>query len=59
MEDIITVSPVKDTNIVKISVQSEDSDFARKAANELTIVYNVLLKSFYLKINLCLVLKRQ
>jgi len=45
MEDIITVSPVKDTNIVKISVQSEDSDFARKVANELAIVYNDLLKS--------------
>ena len=44
-EDIITVSPVKDTNIVKISVQSEDSDFARKVANELAIVYNDLLKS--------------
>jgi capsular polysaccharide biosynthesis protein len=43
--DIITVSPVKDTNIVKISVQSEDSELARSVADELAIVYNDLLKS--------------
>ena len=45
MEGIITVSPVKDTNIVKISVQSEDSEFARRVADELSLVYNDLLKS--------------
>ncbi len=45
ISEMITVSPVKDTNIVKISVQSEDPELARRVADELAVVYNDLLKS--------------
>ncbi|PNR96991.1 polysaccharide biosynthesis tyrosine autokinase [Petrotoga sp. 9PWA.NaAc.5.4] len=45
LNDMITVSPIGDTNIVKISVQSEDPDLARRVADELSLVYNDLLKS--------------
>ena len=42
---MITVSPVKDTNIVKISVQHSDRALARDIANELAAVYDELLRS--------------
>ncbi len=42
---MITVSPVKDTNIVKISVQNSDRALARDIANELAAVYDELLRS--------------
>ena len=45
LEEMITVSPVSDTNIVRISVQSEDKELARSIANNLAVVYNDLLKS--------------
>ncbi|MCD6551328.1 exopolysaccharide transport family protein, partial [Thermotoga sp.] len=46
VSEMIEVSPVKDTNIVKISVQSDDPELAKNIANELAVVYNNLLKSF-------------
>lgn len=45
LSEMITVSPVSDTNIVKISVQSEDQQLASEIANNLVLVYNDLLKS--------------
>ncbi|HOQ39448.1 MAG TPA: polysaccharide biosynthesis tyrosine autokinase [Fervidobacterium sp.] len=42
---MITVSPVKDTKIVKISVQNSDPELARDVANELSTVYDELLRS--------------
>ncbi|TYB87227.1 MAG: polysaccharide biosynthesis tyrosine autokinase [Kosmotoga sp.] len=38
--NIVTVSPVKDTSIVRISVQHEDPVLAKKIANTLAEVYN-------------------
>ncbi len=40
----ISVSTVKDTNIVKISVENDDYLLARDIANTLAVVYNSLLK---------------
>jgi capsular exopolysaccharide synthesis family protein len=45
LSEIITVSPVKDTNIVKISVQNEDPELAKDIANKLAEVYNEFLKT--------------
>ncbi|MCP5456189.1 MAG: polysaccharide biosynthesis tyrosine autokinase [Thermotogae bacterium] len=45
LSEMISVSAVKDTNIVKISVQSKDSQLAKRIANELSKVYNELLKT--------------
>lgn len=45
LEGMITVSPVSDTNVVRISVQSEDKELARSIADNLAVVYNDLLKS--------------
>ncbi|KLO20844.1 sugar tyrosine-protein kinase [Marinitoga sp. 1197] len=45
LSEMITVSPVKDTNIVKISVQSDDPEMAKKIANKLAEVYNEFLKT--------------
>ncbi|RAO99215.1 sugar tyrosine-protein kinase [Petrotoga sp. 9PW.55.5.1] len=45
LSEMITVSPVSDTNVVKISVQSEDQQLASEIANNLALVYNDLLKS--------------
>lgn len=42
---MISISPVKDTKIVKISVQSPDPILATSIANKLAQVYNELLKS--------------
>lgn len=46
LSDMITVSPVKDTSIVKISVQNPDPELAKNIANELANVYNELLQKF-------------
>jgi len=46
LSDMITVSPVKDTSIVKISVQNPDPELAKNIANELANVYNELLRKF-------------
>lgn len=40
LSDIITVSPVKDTRIVKISVQHANPELATDIANQLAEVYN-------------------
>ncbi|NUU99632.1 sugar tyrosine-protein kinase [Marinitoga sp. 1154] len=45
VSEMISVSPVKDTNIVKISVQSDDPELAKNIANELASVYNEFLKT--------------
>ncbi|WP_129408534.1 GumC family protein [Marinitoga lauensis] len=45
LSEMITVSPVKDTNIVKISVQSDDPELAKNIANKLAEVYNEFLKT--------------
>ncbi|WGS66040.1 GumC family protein [Marinitoga aeolica] len=45
LSEMITVSPVKDTNIVKISVQSDNPELARNVANKLAEVYNEFLKT--------------
>ncbi|KAF2955572.1 polysaccharide biosynthesis tyrosine autokinase [Marinitoga sp. 38H-ov] len=45
VSEMITVSPVKDTNIVKISVQSDDPELAKNIANKLAEVYNEFLKT--------------
>lgn len=45
LSEMITVSPVKDTNIVKISVQNEDPELAKNIANKLAEVYNEFLKT--------------
>ncbi|SHF00144.1 capsular exopolysaccharide family [Marinitoga hydrogenitolerans DSM 16785] len=45
LSEMITVSPVKDTNIVKISVQSDDPEMAKNIANKLAEVYNEFLKT--------------
>lgn len=42
---MISISPVKDTKIVKISVQSDDPVLAENIANKLAEVYNDFLKS--------------
>lgn len=44
LSNMITVSPVKDTSIVKISVQNPDPELAKNIANELASVYNELLQ---------------
>jgi len=44
LSQMITVSSVKDTSIVKISVQSSDPELAMKIANELARVYNETLQ---------------
>ena len=44
ISNAITVSTVKDTNIVKISVEHSDYLLARDIANTLAVVYNNLLK---------------
>ncbi len=41
---LISVSTVKDTNIVRISVENDDYLLARDMANTLAVVYNNLLK---------------
>ncbi|SHH28518.1 GumC family protein [Thermosipho atlanticus] len=45
VSNMISISPVKDTKIVKISVQSDDPMLASNIANRLAEVYNELLKS--------------
>ncbi|MDK2886940.1 MAG: polysaccharide biosynthesis transport protein, partial [Thermosipho sp. (in: thermotogales)] len=45
VSEMISISPVKDTKIVKISVQSPDPILATSIANKLAEVYNELLKS--------------
>ncbi|HNR80483.1 MAG TPA: Wzz/FepE/Etk N-terminal domain-containing protein, partial [Mesotoga infera] len=40
ISNMITVSPVKDTRIVKVSVQNKDPVLARDMANTLAMVYN-------------------
>jgi capsular exopolysaccharide synthesis family protein len=45
LSEIISVSPVKDTNIVKITVKNEDPELAKNIANKLAEIYNELLKS--------------
>jgi uncharacterized protein involved in exopolysaccharide biosynthesis len=42
---MISIFPVKDTKIVKISVQSDDPTLARDIANKLAEVYNKFLKT--------------
>jgi len=45
LSEIISVSPVKDTNIVRITVKNEDPELAKNIANTLAEIYNELLKS--------------
>jgi len=45
LSDWVTVSPVKDTKVVKISVQHPDPKLATDIANKLAEVYNQLLMS--------------
>ena len=45
VSEMISISPVKDTKIVKISVQSDDPVLAKNIANKLAEVYNEFLKS--------------
>ncbi|MBO8161205.1 MAG: polysaccharide biosynthesis tyrosine autokinase [Thermosipho sp. (in: Bacteria)] len=45
LNNMISISPVKDTKIVKISVQSEDPVLAKNIANKLAEVYNDFLKT--------------
>ncbi|AEX85625.1 capsular exopolysaccharide biosynthesis protein [Marinitoga piezophila KA3] len=45
LNNMISVSPIKDTNIVKISVQSDDPELAKDIANKLAEVYNEFLKT--------------
>jgi len=45
IRNMITVSTVSNTNIVKISVQSQDPELAKNIANRLSNIYNDLLKS--------------
>ncbi|MCD6462220.1 MAG: polysaccharide biosynthesis tyrosine autokinase [Thermotogae bacterium] len=45
LDDWITVTPVKDTKLVRISVQHPDPSLAAKIANKLAEVYNDLLKT--------------
>lgn len=46
LSNMITVSPVKDTSIVRIAVQNPDPELAKNIANELAKVYNELLQKF-------------
>ncbi|MDK2952610.1 MAG: polysaccharide biosynthesis transport protein, partial [Kosmotogales bacterium] len=46
MSDMVTVSPVKDTRIVKISVRSSDKILAKNIANKLAEVYNLQMAEF-------------
>ena len=41
---MISVSTVKDTNIVRIAVENENPNLARNIANTLSVVYNNMLK---------------
>ncbi len=43
---MITVTTVKDTSIVKVSVQNPDPELAKNLANELANVYNEMLQKF-------------
>lgn len=43
---MITVTTVKDTSIVKVSVQNPDPELAKNVANELANVYNEMLQKF-------------
>jgi len=45
LSEMISVSPVKDTNIVRITVKNEDPELAKNIANTLAEIYNELLKS--------------
>ncbi|QTA38450.1 polysaccharide biosynthesis tyrosine autokinase [Thermosipho ferrireducens] len=45
LDEMIDVSPVKDTNIVRISVQSDDPVLAKNIANKLAEAYNELLRT--------------
>ena len=45
IEQMISVSSVRDTNIVRIAVESSDPLLAQNVANDLAEVYNQLLKS--------------
>lgn len=47
LSDWIAVSPVKDTKVVKISVQHPDPKLATDIANKLAEVYNQLLMSLF------------
>ena len=44
ISNMIAVSTVKDTNIVRISVDNENPNLARNIANTLSVVYNDMLK---------------
>jgi len=44
--NMITVTTVKDTSIVKVSVQNPDPELAKNVANELANVYNEMLQKF-------------
>jgi capsular exopolysaccharide synthesis family protein len=43
---MITVTTVKDTSIVKVSVRNPDPELAKNVANELANVYNEMLQKF-------------
>ncbi|MBL7006077.1 MAG: polysaccharide biosynthesis tyrosine autokinase [Spirochaetia bacterium] len=44
ISNMISVSTVKDTNIVRIAVENENPNLARNLANTLSVVYNDMLK---------------